>query len=166
VNSLGLQATNRHAVPPLVGRIELLNPGIGIPTAHGVGLGEEQTADELLGGPTVHMDKLPGQVIEQFRMGGAFSERAEVVDGTHKAASEEVVPDAIDPDAGHQRVGRVGQLARQFEAAAGIARLDGLGPTEDRRKTPRRQDAGFEGFAAHEHVLVDACSVHPSDRCP
>jgi hypothetical protein len=93
VDGLGLQATHRHPVPPQIGRIEFLNPGISIPTPHGVGLGEEQTADEPLGGPTIHMDELPGEVVEQFRMGGAFSERAEVVHRAHEAASEEVVPD-------------------------------------------------------------------------
>jgi hypothetical protein len=31
------------------------------------------------------MDELPGEVVEQFRMGGAFSERAEVVHRAHEA---------------------------------------------------------------------------------
>ena len=73
VDRFGLQAPHRHPMPPLVGWIQFRRSGVGGLAGHAIGLGEEQSADELLGGPTIDMDELPSQMVEQFGVGGSFS---------------------------------------------------------------------------------------------
>ena len=62
----------------------------------------------------INMDELPSQMVEELGMGRSFSQGTEVVHGGHQSSPEEVMPDPVDPDAGHQRVGRIGQLTSQL----------------------------------------------------
>ena len=55
--------------------------------------------------------------VEQFRMGGLFTEPAEVAAGRDKALAEVVLPDAVDHHAGAERILRVGQPPGQLGAA-------------------------------------------------
>ena len=50
------------------------------------------------------LDELHRQVIEQPRVAGARTARAEVLEGLYEAAPEETLPVAVDRDARGQRV--------------------------------------------------------------
>ena len=69
-------------------------------------------------------DELVGQVVEQFGVARPFAEFAEVARRADDAFAEMVLPDAVDHDAGRQRVVRPRQPFGQLQAAA--ARRDRL----------------------------------------
>src|SRR4051794_16458960 len=71
-----------------------------------VGVGEQDLFDQVFGGPVV-VDQVLRQVVEEFGVGGFFSECAEVVCGGDDALSEEVVPDSVDVDSWGEGVGGV-----------------------------------------------------------
>ena len=68
---------------------------------------------ELLQGHAA-LDQSPGEVFEQFGIGGAFSRDAEIARRVADARTEMPLPDAVGDDAGCDRVGDNG--AGEFEA--------------------------------------------------
>ena len=101
------------------------------------GGGEQQRLEQAFDIP-VGLAEVAGEPVEQFRMAGQFSLRAEVVARFDEARAEQLLPEAIDGDAGSERMlGRdepVGEVEpggatafnRQFREDRGDARLDGV----------------------------------------
>jgi hypothetical protein len=58
------------------------------------------------------------QVVEQQRVGGKIASGTEVIDRAHQALAEQVHPDAVDDDAGGERVLRMGDPLGKLEATA------------------------------------------------
>jgi len=108
------------------------------------------------------VDEVPGEMVEQFGMGGAFAEETEIVGGGNDSATEEMMPDAVDQDACDQGIGRLGQLTGEFDPTAGVGVGDGLQPQGGREGT----GSGFgmtPGFAAHQHMGIDTGTIEPGD---
>jgi len=82
-----------------------------------IGPAEHDAANQTLDRPAV-IHELHGQVIEQRLVRWHFAQRAEIIDGRHDAAPEEVVPDAVGQDAGRQRVVATGHPGGELHAAA------------------------------------------------
>ena len=80
--------------------------------------------------------ELAGQMIEQFRMRRQFAHDAEVVDRAHDAATEQVIPHAIDHHAGRQRVRRDRATARPAPSRP-LGGFDTVGARPGRRSLPR-----------------------------
>ena len=104
------------------------------------------------------LDEPVGQVVEQLGVGGRLAQGAEVVDGGDDAPAEEVVPDAVDHDAGGEGVGGVDDPFGQFEA--GRLRIVDCGL----RIEGFEEAAGGEGgrgfgVAADEDVFVGGVAV-------
>ena len=96
----------------------LLKGDIGGVGAALEGLGEEDVAKEGLYG-TAGGDEALGEVIEEFGVSGEVAEFAEVVGGGDEAAAEDVMPEAVDDDAGGEGIARhVGHVSGEFEPAA------------------------------------------------
>ena len=103
-------------------------------------------------------------MIEEFGMGRAFTERAEVIHRRHDAAAEDVVPDAVDDGARHEWIGWVNQLPRQLKASARFRRGNWFRCSKRHRQTARRQFARLEWLAADENIFVDARAIEPRHR--
>src|SRR5579884_2968038 len=56
-------------------------------------------------------------------MGGRLALFAEITGSLHEALAEMVVPDSIHHDARGERVGRIGEPARQFQPSAAFGSL-------------------------------------------
>jgi hypothetical protein len=58
-------------------------------------------------------------VVEEFGVGGEVAEFAEVVGGGDEAATEDVMPEAVDDDASGEGIGfEIGDVLGEFETAA------------------------------------------------
>src|SRR6266567_5821969 len=70
------------------------------------------------------------QPIEQFGMRGQRALRAEIVFRLHEAASEILLPDAIDDDPGSERILRIndpaGQIKAGWEGGSLVGRLESM----------------------------------------
>ena len=69
--------------------------------------------------PLVHEPR--GEVVEQLGVAGGFGLHAQVVGRADEALAEMVHPDAVDHDAGGERVVLAGDGLGEFEAAAALA---------------------------------------------
>lgn len=129
---------------------------IGMTAGKLVGAGEYDFADELFGGPTVG-DETVGEEIEELGMSGCFAGGAEIVGRTDEASAEEPEPDAIDVNAGGERILRVGDPCGEFESAA-LVGADGWRGWHvgrgDGEKTARNFIAEFVDAAAEVDVSV------------
>ena len=61
-------------------------------------------------------DEFDRQPVEQLRMAGTVAGRAEIARGSDQSLAEMVLPDAVDGDAGGQRVFRPGDPFSQLPA--------------------------------------------------
>ena len=68
-----------------------------------VGRGESDLSDEVLGAPVV-IDEVAAEPVEEFGVGWEVALQAEVFRRADEAISEELLPDAIDVNAGRERV--------------------------------------------------------------
>ena len=66
------------------------------------------------------LDEAAGEVIEQFGVGRPFAELAEVDWRADDPTAEMLLPDAIDHDAGRQRIVRAGDGVGEFQTAASL----------------------------------------------
>jgi hypothetical protein len=110
---------------------------------------------ERLEAPAVGEEAL-GEVVEEFRMGGAFAVVAEVGGGGDEAAAEVVVPEAVDDDAGGEGVTIVGEPAGELEAGFAFGGVEGEGEVG---VGERGEAGGGDGFAA----LHDAATFEEID---
>src|SRR5262249_18701281 len=125
---------------------------------HLVGACQQQLPVHLLDGPA-----LPGelrcQVIEQFRVGGALAEKAEVIDGTDDALAEMVLPDPIDHHSRHEGTRRIEHAPGQIEPAAAIE-IGLLRCAADRfQETPWHNLTEVLVTATDENAFVNWCGI-------
>lgn len=112
-------------------------------------MGEGEGSDDVFVGPTV-LDELEGEVIEEFGMAWGFATRAEVVDTSDEAFTEEFLPDAVHGDPRGEGVALVGDPVGEFETTALVRRDFRLGlPGGDPDET-----AG-DGFAEGVGIASD-----------
>ena len=103
-----------------------------------------------------------GQIVEQFRMGGFRSLRAEIVHGANDAFAEMPLPDAVDEDAGDKRILAGHHPVGQDQAAVGAVpfrmffgvgkaqRIGGI--IQHHRNAGLHFGAGREIVAALQHI--------------
>ena len=129
-----------------------------------VSLREHDHAVHLLDGPAA-FDKSPGEIIEQFGVGGTLAETSVIVWSTDDAIAEVSLPDAVRHDARRQRIAGIDNPVGQLEASA--FRLDcGSGSAEAQDQGNRAFDgiaevvivAADEDFLIHDLALLDGTS--------
>ena len=104
-----------------------------------VGRGRDQQSNQRLGAPATS-DELARQPVEKFRVRRPGAGAAEVFAGGNETAAEDVLPDAVDPNAGHQGAGsalRVRQPPRQFQP-----------PTAAAQRRPNRAEKAASSVSA------------------
>ena len=145
---LGLEAARR--VAPEV-------PGLGVdrggarhePRSLAVAPGVEDQPMDMLQRPAV-IHEFGGEEIEQLRVRGPGAVEAEVARRVHEAGPEMVMPEAVDDDAGGQRMFLGGDPAGEGFAALGLGGVGGQGePWAD-----EGQPAGGDGFARQHRVAA------------
>ena len=144
---LGIQASHGIETPeqPVV-RIRLEVGGQN-PRAPAIGVRHEDRLVELLDRPP-RVDKLRRQPVQQFRMRRALPELAEVAGRRHDAPAKAPLPQAVDEDAGRERVFGRHDGAGQFEPSAAPLEQVGRVSAQDREKTPRHGRAEVLSVAA------------------
>ena len=116
-----------------------------------VGGGEEDAAVEFFERPAGG-DEVDGEGIEEFGMGGQIAAEAEVAGGGDEAGAEVVHPDAVDEDAGGERVVGVDEGLGEFEAAGAVGKGLLVAAAEAGEGAGRGECAGVVGVAAEEDV--------------
>ena len=132
-DGLGLEAAEGHAPEEAVagvGRKAGREGSVVGATGLAVGLREDDLAVQAFDPPAA-FDEIGGEPVEQFGVAGGFAVGAEVAGGADEASAEMVLPDAVDQDAGRERVVFVADPVGQGEAAGGLRRR--LERGEDRR---------------------------------
>ena len=88
-----------------------------------VGFAHCDLFEHLANVPSV-FDEIDGQGVEQFSMRGVLAGPTKVFAGTDQSGTEALLPEAIDGDAGRQRVCRVGKPLCQLKTIARV--FDGV----------------------------------------
>src|SRR5258708_6060825 len=83
-----------------------------------------------------------------------LAERAEIARRADERLAKVVLPDAIDDDAGRERIVLRGDGVREFEPAAALRELGGLVAGKNLEETARGFFAEFGGVAAQEDLHV------------
>src|SRR6185503_19299667 len=86
---------------------------------------ENNGADQRLLAPALR-DEFGGEPVEQLRVRGRRALRAEVLARLDESTAEDLLPHAIDGDAGDQGVVLVDQPAREPEAVDGLIAAHGM----------------------------------------
>src|SRR5690606_16010312 len=95
------------------------------------------------------------QPVEQLGMRRLFTEHAEVIDGRDEAAAEEMMPDAVHPDArGERVVRRSDQIGDDLASGAVFNRM--IQSAERFKVAPTNGLPRFAGATANQHRLIDA----------
>ena len=127
--------------------------------AHAVGVAGEDQAVRVFLIDQPSFDELRGEPVEQLGMRRRLAHDAEVVRRAHQAFAEVVVPDAIDDDAGGQRMLRAG------EPCASVRRRRlGLSPARGNGgclRDEHRRHAGRDLRARPRRLAADQ-----ADGCP
>ena len=113
---LGLEPALAHPPDQNVIRVDLVGPGVE-PGIELIGATEHELADQCLDRPAV-LHERDSQVVEQLGMARRLPGCPEVVGRRDQSATEQMQPDAVDHDAGGERVLRRRQPVRQLEPAA------------------------------------------------
>ena len=114
------------------------------------------------------------QPVQQFRMGGFFAHRAEIVRSPHQRPSKMVPPHPVDHDPGGQGIFRIDDGFGEFEssAAAGEERRRGSGHnaqetargvfTRFQQIAPQRDlHVSMPGIRHRMHDRIRRCRLHP-----
>ena len=114
---LALQALPWVAPEELIDRV---HPGGLLSRSRGllIGARSHDEAVQIFQTPAVP-HQLPGQPIEQLRVGGALAFQAEIARARDDPLAEVMLPDPVHQHAGRERIFRVGQQIRQGGPAPG-----------------------------------------------
>jgi hypothetical protein len=99
------------------------------------------------------------QPVEQFRMRGRLALAAEILRRGNKPTTEEELPEAVDRDAGRQRIAVVGEPAGQPEAIARVLCRGKIfagvsGPTFSRRASCPGQHVVGRGSGSSCNTMI------------
>src|SRR5438876_687408 len=134
-----------------VRRIERIVAGA---RTHSVSLGEHQSFEKRLDLESTG-GELAGEIIQQFRVCRPFAEDAEVIGAGNYPAAEEVVPEAIDRDAGQVWIAlRIDDLPGEFEAASAVIVLDTVRSKQGLQPAVRHDLAERARIAANEDGFI------------
>ena len=128
--------------------------GIGVNIGRGgagVGFGEQDLAVEFLQAPAAG-DEAGGELIEQFGMGGPVAHTTEIRGRADDAFAEMMLPDAVDDDAGGERV--IDDRVRQLGAAGALFIGFRLALAKGLEEAARGKFAGSFGIAAKSDLYV------------
>ena len=120
------------------------------------GAGSENKAKRVLDRAVVAVE-IRSEEVEEFRVRGFAAKAAEIVGGGDDAAAEDMVPEAVDDNAGGERVVGAGDAVGKFEAAAVLSLVrswvDGI------EEVARDEVGGLFVVAADEERVVGGVSL-------
>jgi hypothetical protein len=93
-------------------------------------------------------------------MRGSLAELAEIARGADQGTAKMILPQAIDDDAGGERIGRRGDGLRQFEPAAPLRESRRTFAAQDAEEATRSGFAQIERAAAHVDLGVRRIRLH------